>query len=256
MNCDECKEKLSLYIDGMLSEEEEKAIVAHLDLCETCHEEYKTLTGIISLLKSSKEVELPKGFHENLIRRMKQEQKVRPIKTKRFKWEYPAGLVATLLVGFMAFGGHFTGNKSSATSEAPMTAYSMPESTEESAAEDMARGIEKQAAPAEAAPSVVSNEASSGIQEEEKSLKSAALDGQADSVVWEATIKDKPAFLKAIEEYLKAQQLTYTEEEGYLLITSTGDYTALWEWIQGQTEVKQIIITHDTGSDLKLIYHE
>lgn len=75
MNCDECKEKLSLYIDGMLSEEEEKAIVAHLDLCETCHEEYKTLTGIISLLKSSKEVELPKGFHENLIRRMKQEQK-------------------------------------------------------------------------------------------------------------------------------------------------------------------------------------
>ena len=256
MNCDEYKEKLSLYIDGMLSEEEEKAVVAHLDLCETCHEAYEILTGMISLLKTSEEVELPKDFHENLMRRIKQEQKVTSIKAKRFKWEYPAGLVASLLVGFMVFGGHFTGNKSSATSEAPMTAYNMPEITEESAAQDMARGIEKQAAPVETAPSVVSNEASSDIQEEEKNLKSDSLDGQADSVVWEATIKDKTTFLKAIEEYLKAQELTYIEEEGYLLITGKGDYTALWEWMQVQTEVKQIIITRETGSDLKLIYHE
>ncbi len=257
MNCDECMEKISLYIDQMLSEEEEKAIVAHLDLCETCHKEYQILIGMIGLLKQPEKVDLPKGFHTDLMQRFEQEQKVMPIKAKRFKWGYPAGLVASLLIGFIVLNhSSFIGSKNSAVSEAPMTAYSMPQENAIEMTEGVMEDKMSKAAKASEAPLVTRNEVERAVKEETKSLTGDAYDASIEQVIWEATITDTPTFIKAIEDYLDEQQLTYVEEEGYLLITSEHTYTSLWEWLQTQSEVKQLMVTHNTGSDLKLIYHE
>lgn len=257
MKCDECMGKISLYIDQMLNEEEEKAIMAHLDLCEKCHEEYQILIGIKGLLKQSKEAQLPKEFHTDLMKQLKQEQKVIPVKMKRFKWEYPVGLVASLLIGFIAFNSSFFTNiQKKEASQVPMVTNSIQDNSEtEVAGEEIEDKPTKEAKVLEA-PSATMNKAESAEKDETKRLVAEAYDTSMEPITWEATVTESSTFIKVVKDYLEEHRWTYTEEEGYLFITNQDDRTDFLEWLQTQSEVKQLVITHPTGSDLKLIYHQ
>lgn len=72
MNCRECMDNLDLYIDGALSEAEEKALEKHIEECESCKEEYEALAGIIAGLQSLEEEALPEGFDESLREKLEQ----------------------------------------------------------------------------------------------------------------------------------------------------------------------------------------
>lgn len=247
MKCDECKDKISLYIDGMVDEAEEKAIVAHLDLCETCQKEYEVLTEMIQVLKFSDDIDMPRAFHEDLMRRLKQEQKVTPIRGKRFKWGYPAGLVATFLVGLIMFSHSLVADKNSHVSQIPMVASHINEEHET----QMGKGAAQEGVTA-----------TKEIQDADVSLpltnemKRNIDDAPIEQVVWEVTITNPAHFIEILKTYLDNQQVAYVEEEGALLINSRDNYEALWQWLQTQSEVKELNTTDNKGNDLKLIYHE
>lgn len=246
MKCDVCKDKISLYIDGMLDEAEEKAIMAHLDLCEMCQKEYEVLTEMVQLLKSSDEVDIPSAFHGNLMRRLKQEQKVAPIRGKRFKWGYPAGLVATFLVGVIVFNHSWIADKNSHVSQMPMVASHINEADET----QIGKGATQEG--------IVAKE----TQDAQVSLpltnemKRTVEDTSIEQVVWEITITNPSHFIEVLKAYLDHQKLSYVEEEGALFISSGDNYEALWQWLQAQSEVSKLTITHNKGNDLKLIYHQ
>lgn len=51
MKCNEINDKLSLYIDNELSNEEMLQMEEHLQSCEKCQKELKNIKSIISITK-------------------------------------------------------------------------------------------------------------------------------------------------------------------------------------------------------------
>ncbi|AHM55977.1 hypothetical protein EAL2_c06760 [Peptoclostridium acidaminophilum DSM 3953] len=101
MNCRECIENLDLYIDGVLSKAEGKAVESHIGECEACKAEYESLSAIIAGLQSLDEELLPSGFDEKL--RASLEQINQPIASQRPKgkgkpYRWMAYVAASLLV--------------------------------------------------------------------------------------------------------------------------------------------------------------
>ncbi len=70
MKHDEYKNKLSLYVDLMLDEDEERQLIAHIEDCDECKEELKKLYKMKNVLGSMKEEPLPEGFHSDLMNRI------------------------------------------------------------------------------------------------------------------------------------------------------------------------------------------
>jgi hypothetical protein len=64
------REKLSEFIDGMLSEEEAAAVKEHLDLCVECMEEYEEMVKIIGHMNRMEPLEIPDSFVERVHERM------------------------------------------------------------------------------------------------------------------------------------------------------------------------------------------
>lgn len=60
-------EMMSLYIDNLLNDEERKAFEAHIHNCPECKEELNLLQSMVGDFNDFVEVELPVGFHEELM---------------------------------------------------------------------------------------------------------------------------------------------------------------------------------------------
>jgi hypothetical protein len=56
------RDKLSEYIDGMLSQEEASAVKEHLDRCPDCMEEYEEMVKIIGHMNQMERLETPESF--------------------------------------------------------------------------------------------------------------------------------------------------------------------------------------------------
>ena len=76
MKCEKYQEKLSLYIDGELSEREMEEIEKHIASCQDCREEVRSLSNLIKEMKGMQIQPLPRGFKEALHERLQQEQKI------------------------------------------------------------------------------------------------------------------------------------------------------------------------------------
>lgn len=258
MNCNECIEKLSLYIDHMLNEEEEKALMAHLDLCETCRREYEALRDMVSWLGEIEEPTLPEDFHETLMERIKKEQKVVPMKAKPFKWHYPAGVVATFLVGFLVFSTSISKN-SSARSETAQEPMAMAAPEEKSMALEGESKATTEDTKSDVAPQLAyaaESEVESRSQKDELHETGRAENNeQVTPRTWEVTITDEQVFLEALRGYLEEQQVNYTLEQGAVVITQEDD-EALLAWLNAREEVNAVHVTKEAGSSLKLFYHQ
>jgi hypothetical protein len=72
MNCDEIKELLSEYVDGVLDEKTKALVEAHLSTCRDCKEELASLQKLVNELGSLESVAPPRDFLDQLHKRMEQ----------------------------------------------------------------------------------------------------------------------------------------------------------------------------------------
>lgn len=140
MKCNEIKELLSLYIDGMLDEGERKEVEAHLSDCLDCRKEYDELSEMVALLGQTGTAPVPDAFSYRLKRALKEEKQnmidagivSRPSKKKN-KWRIITSIAAVFAVGILSFGLYHdvlgnlpgTGGGEQAGSDQAIVAYDM-----------------------------------------------------------------------------------------------------------------------------------
>ena len=111
MKCNEIKELLSLYIDGMLDEGERKEVEEHLSACLECRKEYDELSEMVALLGQAGTAPVPDAFSFRLKKALKEEKQNmidaglinRPSK-KKHQWRIITSVAAVFAVGVLSFG--------------------------------------------------------------------------------------------------------------------------------------------------------
>ncbi len=71
MNCEKYSEWISLYIDGELEGDDKVTFENHISTCDSCHEELTVLQEITKDIRSLESIEVPEGFHDDLMRKIK-----------------------------------------------------------------------------------------------------------------------------------------------------------------------------------------
>ncbi|WP_027365241.1 DUF4349 domain-containing protein [Desulfotruncus alcoholivorax] len=112
MRCQDIREQLSVYIDGMLDSSLEAQVKLHIASCEGCRLEYEDLTTTVQLLKSLPEIAPPPDFNLKLQEKLANLQPQVVVSNKtgllgrlvRGKWSGPlaAAAVVFLTVGVTA----------------------------------------------------------------------------------------------------------------------------------------------------------
>lgn len=100
-NCEIFKNKLSEYIDNVLSIEETVSLEKHLIDCSECSKELHLLNSIIYELNHLPEQELPENFHNELMAKIKDisaKNNIISFPTKLKKWITPIASVASLVL--------------------------------------------------------------------------------------------------------------------------------------------------------------
>jgi len=75
MKCEEVQERLSEYIEQVLSQEEKSAFEGHLSTCARCRAESEALAQSIRAVSDLPQVEPPPGFSRKVMARIHEEQK-------------------------------------------------------------------------------------------------------------------------------------------------------------------------------------
>lgn len=106
MNCIQCKEYLLEYAEGTLSASLREQVKNHIDTCPECAEEAALFAQMTDILHHMPEVELPEGYHTELMQKIEKESKtVLPFPTaKKRNWKN-IGLIAAAVVLIAAAGG-------------------------------------------------------------------------------------------------------------------------------------------------------
>lgn len=104
MNCNEFQKKIDLFIDGLLSKEEENQMKEHLQSCADCEERYELTLWMKEEL--SDEPTLPEGFKDRVMETVRTEGKIEPfpVKKKRF-YPMPFTVIAAVLALVVGVGG-------------------------------------------------------------------------------------------------------------------------------------------------------
>lgn len=107
MNCREARELISPWIDGMISESEEKALSAHMERCIPCKEEATELRHVLAALRKSaaEPVLPPPDFAENIMKRLREEEKVVPFPRRVFGLPLKTAAMAASLFFLMGMNG-------------------------------------------------------------------------------------------------------------------------------------------------------
>jgi hypothetical protein len=84
MNCKEVDERLSDYLDGTLGEAPLREVEAHLSSCARCLENSKELSKTINAVGSLPEVDVPPGFSERVMARVREEAEKEPLWERLF----------------------------------------------------------------------------------------------------------------------------------------------------------------------------
>lgn len=106
MGCEEIREHLSEYVDGVLDPETKSMVEEHLSACEDCREELAALKALVGELGSMEAVSPPEDFLEQLHARMERRPFMSSILRKLFmpmKIKIPlelAGAVALVVLVF------------------------------------------------------------------------------------------------------------------------------------------------------------
>lgn len=226
MECKKYSELISAYVDGMLSPQEQEKLMAHLKVCETCSEEMSALKQMKALLEQIEEPELPNEFHEELMKRIKQEEKSTTVHAFKWKWQYSGALVATLMVGILGISQIHSLDRQSRSSTEPIAVaeagpYMKKESTRsEETSQDQIQKAQ--------------------VASENKHVvgRSTFMDDTTHDTLqelrWKLDVKEKSNFLGQLEAYLKSVGVTYEVNKEAVLCYQVTNSQALMDWIQEQ----------------------
>lgn len=101
MICKECRQKISLYLDNELTEEEKTEFDNHLLECEDCKNELEKISRIIGELKNIPIEELPEGYCKNLHVKLKEAGTDVKKTKRRFGIRKLSAIAAALVVVLM-----------------------------------------------------------------------------------------------------------------------------------------------------------
>lgn len=93
-SCEKVSSLLSLFMDNMLSENENDTIREHIKTCSACREEYEFMKTLALGTKDMPMPELPKEFHENLMAKVRETKQE---KTKRVTFTFGPGFRRTAI---------------------------------------------------------------------------------------------------------------------------------------------------------------
>ena len=96
-NCKEFREQLSLYIDGMLSQQESLLLEAHIKECKDCREELSMLREMVASCQGLEEKEPPEYLYPMIASSLRRSGKGKWTSSLRKKWLKP-GLVSVAAV--------------------------------------------------------------------------------------------------------------------------------------------------------------
>ncbi|WP_042220731.1 anti-sigma factor family protein [Oceanobacillus manasiensis] len=103
MECNhEASSLMHKYLDGDISNEEEKKLRLHLEDCEACQKHFRELKRTITLLQSTEHIEAPANFTANVMNRLPTEKK--RMKYGRWFKAHPIITAAALFLIFMMSG--------------------------------------------------------------------------------------------------------------------------------------------------------
>jgi hypothetical protein len=155
--CKGFKEQLSLYIDGMLTQQESVLLEEHIKICENCREDLSMLRQVVDSCKGLAEKEPPEYLYPMIVSSLRRSRKRTWIGSVQNKWLKPGlvSIAAVLLVAVAVKG-------------------IMPGMMNQLASKDMA--ATEQAAPAAEAPAA---DTYSVAQNREFSLKMMEESGRA-----------------------------------------------------------------------------
>ncbi|MDN5276165.1 MAG: hypothetical protein PWR01_130 [Clostridiales bacterium] len=121
MDCRQCRENISAYIDGMLDGTVVVEMQQHMNQCPLCREEYEAVLKVREMCADLGDVELPSGFYGRVIDRLKREESASMV--KKIKWKInrriAAGMAAAvvLIFGVALVMGELGGGKGAYDSE-------------------------------------------------------------------------------------------------------------------------------------------
>ncbi len=129
-SCENCIEKFANYIDNELGGKELELFNEHIAVCEACRNELQNLVLVTSELASLPELELPGGFHEFAMQKIKAETNRKKLFSNSRAYAYAAAGMAAVLIavsaGMAALGEHknSASEKKTATELSPYIAES------------------------------------------------------------------------------------------------------------------------------------
>lgn len=107
VKCEKLLEMISPYLDGELQESEREEFLAHMEQCPQCKKEVEELEQLLHDFSEIPEVELPEGFHEELMVKIK-DSVVVPIsiqKKKNTPWRKIIAVAAVFAIVVIVGGG-------------------------------------------------------------------------------------------------------------------------------------------------------
>ncbi len=98
MNCKECREQISSFIDDQTDTDVSRKVTKHIEECPRCTVYYQDLLKNRALSAMLEEMELPDGFHKRLMTKIRQEAKTgsKPL------WK-PQRILAPLVAALLLF---------------------------------------------------------------------------------------------------------------------------------------------------------
>lgn len=100
-NCKEFREQLSLYIDGMLTQQESRLLEEHIEECKDCREELSMLREMVASCQGLEEKEPPEYLYPMIASSLRRSGKGKWTSSLRKKWLKP-GLVSVAAVLLVA----------------------------------------------------------------------------------------------------------------------------------------------------------
>jgi len=101
MFCKECKQKISLYLDNELTEEEKHLFEQHIDECDDCRMELNKIKNIVMELKRIKIEELPLGYCKSLREQLEAVDQSKKKSKTNWNWRRYSLVAAALVLVLM-----------------------------------------------------------------------------------------------------------------------------------------------------------
>ena len=99
-DCEQMQNLIPLYIDNMLSEEENDILCKHIKKCRECQETYELLKSVMLTANSVPEISVPEDFHSNLMENVRREAAKKRINLAMFKRTAVGITAAAAVVAF------------------------------------------------------------------------------------------------------------------------------------------------------------